>query len=63
MTFCIPVFNISKETVSIPWLGIGGENVAVNPFLNNPAAFTHWMASNGLMPGMFALNPLFEMID
>jgi hypothetical protein len=38
------------ENVNVPWIGTS-ENLSVNPFLNNPASFAHWMASNGLMPG------------
>ncbi len=32
------------------------DTVAVNPFINNPSAFAHWMASNGLMPGSSSMN-------
>jgi len=38
-----------QEPITIPWVTTP-DSVAVNPFLNNPAAFAHWMASNGLMP-------------
>jgi len=43
------------ETVTIPWVG-ATENVAANPQLNNPAAFAHWMASNGLLPAVINTN-------
>jgi SHAQKYF class myb-like DNA-binding protein len=38
----------AAEPITIPWVTTS-DSVAVNPFLNNPAAFAHWMASNGLM--------------
>jgi len=43
------------ETVTIPWVA-ATENVTVNPQLNNPAAFAHWMASNGLLPAVINTN-------
>jgi len=44
-----------QDTVSIPWVTTP-ENMAVNPYLSNPAAFSHWMASNGLLPGVISPN-------
>jgi len=32
------------------------ENLASNSLLNNPSAFSHWMASNGLLPGVISNN-------
>jgi len=49
-----------KDNVSVPWLGGDGASQTtsgnINPFLNNPAAFAHWMASNGLLPGVLSPN-------
>jgi len=44
-----------QDPVSIPWV-TSPENMTVNPYLSNPAAFTHWMASNGLLPGVVSPN-------
>jgi len=43
------------DAVTIPWV-TSPENMAVNPYLSNPAAFSHWMASNGLLPGVISPN-------
>jgi len=40
----------ASETVSVPWLS-NPENVTLSQCTTNPAAFAHWMATNGLMPG------------
>jgi SHAQKYF class myb-like DNA-binding protein len=44
-----------QDSITIPWVTTP-DTLAVNPFLNNPAAFAHWMAANGLMPGMMPGN-------
>jgi len=43
------------DSVNIPWVTTS-ENMSVNPYLSNPAAFSHWMASNGLLPGVISPN-------
>lgn len=43
--------NPKSESISVPWIA-HHDSIAVNPFLNNPAAFAQWMATNGLVPGV-----------
>lgn len=43
--------NPKSESISVPWM-TSHDNMAVNPFLNNPSAFAQWMASHGLVPGI-----------
>lgn len=43
--------NPKSESISVPWI-TSPDSIAVNPFLNNPAAFAQWMANNGLVPGI-----------